>query len=74
MRAATTTRKTARTKRLPCFTAGNVVDIEHWRVQVRRTSDSPRQTFELRRDPLSEQWLLEVLRCDMRPQTLRHEA
>ena len=40
---------------------GNVVDIEHWRVQVRRTSDSPLRTFELRRDPLSEQWLLEAI-------------
>ncbi|MGN7150764.1 hypothetical protein ACTHQ6_17400 [Arthrobacter sp. SAFR-179] len=39
---------------------GNVVDIEHWRVQVRLGgSDSPLLTFELRREPLSEQWLLE---------------
>lgn len=37
---------------------GNVVDIEHWRVQVRHTSDSPLRTFDLRRDPLSERWLL----------------
>ncbi|MFJ5962040.1 hypothetical protein [Pseudarthrobacter oxydans] len=40
---------------------GNVVDIEHWRVQVRRTSDSPLRTFELRRDPLSDQWLLDAV-------------
>jgi hypothetical protein len=40
---------------------GNVVDIEHWRVQVRHTSDSPLRTFELRRDPLSERWLLESI-------------
>lgn len=41
---------------------GNVVDIEHWRVQVRLGgSDSPLRTFELRRDPLSEQWLLEAI-------------
>lgn len=40
---------------------GNVVDIEHWRIQVCRTSDSPLRTFELRRDPLSEQWLLEAI-------------
>jgi hypothetical protein len=37
---------------------GNVVDIEHWRVQVRLSSTSALRTFELRRDPLSEQWLL----------------
>lgn len=37
---------------------GNVVDIEHWQVQVRHTSASPLRTFHLRRDPLSEQWLL----------------
>jgi hypothetical protein len=40
---------------------GNVVDIEHWRVQVRHTSESPLRTFELRREPLSEQWLLETI-------------
>jgi hypothetical protein len=41
---------------------GNVVDIEHWRVQVRLGgSDSPLRTFELRREPLSEQWLLEAI-------------
>lgn len=40
---------------------GNVVDIEHWSVQVRRTSDSPLRTFELRRDPLSDQWVLEAI-------------
>jgi hypothetical protein len=39
---------------------GNLVDIEHWRVQVRHTSDSPLRTFELRRYPLSDQWLLEA--------------
>lgn len=39
---------------------GNVVDIEHWRVQVRLgASTSALRTFELRRDPLSQQWLLE---------------
>jgi hypothetical protein len=38
---------------------GNVVDIEHWRVQVRLSSNSALRTFELRLDPLSEQWLLE---------------
>lgn len=38
---------------------GNVVDIEHWRLQVRLgTASAALRTFELRRDPLSEQWLL----------------
>ncbi|WP_171027514.1 hypothetical protein [Pseudarthrobacter sp. NamE2] len=41
--------------------AGNVIDIEHWRVQVRLGSASPLRTFELRREPLSEQWLLEAI-------------
>jgi hypothetical protein len=41
---------------------GNVVDIEHWRLQVRLgSSTSALRTFELRRDPLSEQWLLESI-------------
>ena len=41
---------------------GNVVDIEHWRVQVRLgSSSSALRTFELRREPLSEQWLLESI-------------
>jgi hypothetical protein len=37
---------------------GNVVDIEHWRVQVKLSSNSALRTFELRLDPLSDQWLL----------------
>lgn len=41
--------------------AGNVVDIEHWRLQVRLGSSTSLRTFELRRDPLSEQWLLESI-------------
>jgi len=41
---------------------GNVVDIEHWRLQVRLgSSTSALRTFELRRDPLSDQWLLESI-------------
>lgn len=40
---------------------GNVVDIEHWRVQVCLTSTSALRTFELRREPLSEQWLLTAI-------------
>ena len=44
---------------------GNVVDVEHWRVQVRLgSSTSPLRTFELRRDPLSKQWLLEFISDD----------
>ena len=41
---------------------GNVVDIEHWRLQVRLgSSTSALRTFDLRRDPLSEQWLLAAI-------------
>lgn len=41
---------------------GNVVDVEHWRIQVRLgASTSSLRTFELRRDPLSAQWLLESI-------------
>jgi hypothetical protein len=41
---------------------GNVVDIEHWRVQVRLgTSSSALRTFTLHRHPLSTQWLLESI-------------
>lgn len=40
---------------------GNVVDIEHWRIQVCLGSSSPLRTFELRRHPLLEQWLLESI-------------
>jgi hypothetical protein len=41
---------------------GNVVDVEHWRLQVRLgASTSALRTFQLRRDPLMEQWLLEFI-------------
>ncbi|MDE8670789.1 hypothetical protein PY310_19640 [Pseudarthrobacter sp. H3Y2-7] len=49
------------TRRSAPMGVGNVVDIEHWKVQVRYTSDSPLRTFELRRNPPSEQWLLEAV-------------
>jgi hypothetical protein len=38
--------------------SGDLISVEHWQVQVRLTSTSALRTFELRRDPLSEQWLL----------------
>jgi hypothetical protein len=42
--------------------SGDLVSIEHWRLQVRLgSSTSDLRTFELRRDPLSEQWLLESI-------------
>jgi hypothetical protein len=45
--------------------SGNLVDIEHWRVQVRLgASTSALRTFELRREPLSEQWLLASITDD----------
>ena len=37
---------------------GDLVGKEHWQVQVRLTSTSALRTFVLRRDPLSEQWVL----------------
>lgn len=43
---------------------GHVVDIEHWRLQVCADSRSPLRTFDLRREPLSEQWLLESISDD----------
>jgi hypothetical protein len=50
------------TRRSAPVGVGNVVDIEHWRLQVRLgSSASALRTFELRRDPLSEQWLLESI-------------
>ncbi|MEV4990188.1 hypothetical protein MRBLMD1_002660 [Pseudarthrobacter sp. LMD1-1-1.1] len=47
--------KTSRRAPVGC---GDLVSIEHWQVQVRLTSISALRTFVLRRDPLSEQWLL----------------
>nr|WP_254363182.1 hypothetical protein [Pseudarthrobacter phenanthrenivorans] len=44
---------------------GNLVDIENWKVQVRLTSTSALRTFELRRDPLSDQWLLAAISDDV---------
>jgi hypothetical protein len=41
--------------------SGDLVSVEYWRVQVRLGSNSTLRTFELRRDPLSEQWLLESI-------------
>jgi hypothetical protein len=37
---------------------GDLVSVEHWQLQVRLTSTSALRTLELRREPLSEQWLL----------------
>jgi len=52
------------TRRTAPVGIGNVVDVEHWRVQVRLSSTDPLRTFELRRDPLSEQWLLATITDD----------
>lgn len=47
------------TQRTASRGSGDLVSIEHWRLQVRLgSSTSALRTFELRRDPLSEQWLL----------------
>jgi hypothetical protein len=40
---------------------GNVVDIEHWRVQVRLSSSSALRMLELRLDPLADQWVMESI-------------
>ena len=51
--------KTAKRAPVGC---GDLVSVEHWQVQVKLGgSDSPLRTFELRREPLSEQWLLEAI-------------
>lgn len=49
------------TQRTAAVGSGDLVSIEYWRVQVRLGSSSALRTFELRRDPLSEQWLLESI-------------
>nr|WP_173160700.1 hypothetical protein [Arthrobacter sp. 68b] len=50
------------TRRTAAKGSGDLVSIEHWRVQVRLgPSTSKLRTFELRRNPLSEQWLLEFI-------------
>lgn len=49
------------TRRTAAVGSGDLVSIEFWRVQVRLSSNSALRTFELRRDPLSEQWLLESI-------------
>jgi hypothetical protein len=49
------------TRRGAAVGSGDLVSIEYWRVQVRLGSASALRTFELRRDPLSEQWLLESI-------------
>ena len=38
---------------------GDVVNVEYWRLQVRLSATSSLRTFTVRRDPRSEQWLLE---------------
>ena len=43
---------------------GNVIDIEHWRVQARSGSSSALLTIQLCRNPLSEQWQLEFITDD----------
>ncbi|MFE4230112.1 hypothetical protein ACFRJ8_19740 [Arthrobacter sp. NPDC056886] len=49
------------TRRDAAVGSGDLVSIEYWRVQVRLGSTSALRTFTLRRDPLSEQWLLESI-------------
>lgn len=49
------------TRRTAAVGSGDLVSIEYWRVQVRLSSNSALRTFELRRGPLSKQWLLESI-------------
>lgn len=45
--------------------SGDLVSIEHWRLQVRLgSSTSKLRTFVLRRDPMSQQWLIESITDD----------
>ncbi|MFJ4264664.1 hypothetical protein ACIPYU_19665 [Paenarthrobacter nicotinovorans] len=41
--------------------AGNIVDIEFWRVQVKLSANSALRTFLLRRDPAATLWVLESI-------------
>lgn len=49
------------TRRSAPVGAGNIVDIEFWRVQVKLSSNATLRTFLLRRDPVATQWLLESI-------------
>ncbi|MCM0618028.1 hypothetical protein MOD31_18550 [Paenarthrobacter sp. TYUT067] len=49
------------TRRSAAVGSRDLVSIEYWQVQVRLGSNSALRTFKLRRDPLSEQWLLESI-------------
>lgn len=39
--------------------SGDLVSVEYWRVQVRLTAAASLRTFTLRREPMTEQWLLD---------------
>jgi hypothetical protein len=47
------------TRRTAALGSGDLVSIEFWRVQVRR-SNAALRTVTLRREPLSTHWLLEA--------------
>lgn len=48
------------TSRTAAKGSGDPVSVEHWRLQVRLgASISALRTFELRRDPQTDQWLLQ---------------
>lgn len=49
------------TRRSAPVGAGNMVDIEFWRVQVKLSPNAALRTFLLRRDPVATQWLLESI-------------
>ncbi|MGW9405850.1 hypothetical protein ACWGQ2_18015 [Arthrobacter sp. NPDC055585] len=41
--------------------SGDLVSVEYWQVQVRLTASSDLRTFTLRRDPRSDEWVLESI-------------
>lgn len=49
------------TRRAAPVGVGNIVDIEYWRVQVKLSAQAELRTFLLRRNPATEQWLLESI-------------
>ena len=46
-------------RRTAAVGSGDLVSVEYWRVQVGLNSTSALRTFDLRRVPLSTQWLLD---------------
>ena len=41
--------------------SGDLVSVEYWQVQVRLTASAALRTFTLRREPRSDEWILESI-------------